>query len=216
MSIMCHRLLAYSCELLPHLLLSACFERLTITIEIDMRTHGWRPLEHADVRRDPGVLKDVARQLRDLLDLELTHCDLRFPNILYRQKSDVSRCCLVDLESLTCDTPPLRWNLSGRGLRQFLSRPALSKRRSRFNAAVWQLAVLLHDALTGHPEVERTELGAWLEISECKLLKLAYDAEFKDPNSPEGEDADLLEVAEASFPVLREMVPSIAGSDRAQ
>jgi hypothetical protein len=54
--------------------------------------------------------------------------------------------------------------------------------------------------------VERVgDLRAWLETltPTCPLLKLAWDAEFGDRDSPVGESVDLLAVAEASFRSLR-------------
>eukprot|EP00971_Amphidinium_carterae_P255391 5070155-Amphidinium_carterae.1 len=55
----------------------------------------WRTLQVTDVKQNPRILEGIVGQLAQLLELRITHVDLRMPNIVVNPSGETR---LVDLE----------------------------------------------------------------------------------------------------------------------
>ncbi|CAE7212269.1 unnamed protein product [Symbiodinium natans] len=163
----------------PYLLCSASTETTTMTM---MKAVNGRPLTAADVRVNPQILAGVAEQVEALLQVRLTHADIRYPNVVVLVDG---RSSLLDLESLIFgslpDTKSTRLEYCTMGAKRF----------DLLGCAAWQFSLLLYRAfrLSGSVEETMEMFEEWLQ-QKCNnntpLLQLAmkHASEEHAPQSP--------------------------------
>ncbi|CAE7728972.1 unnamed protein product, partial [Symbiodinium sp. CCMP2456] len=163
----------------PYLLCSASTRTTTMTM---MKEVNGQPLTVADVKVNPKILAGVAEQVEALLQVRLTHADIRYPNVVVLVDG---RSSLLDLESLICeelpDTKSMRLEYCTMSEKPF----------DLLGCAAWQFSLLLYRAFRPSGSVEETRemFEEWLR-QECNnstpLLQLAmrHASEAHAPQCP--------------------------------